>query len=43
MGENHGQWPCERRAGGREPGGTGMDHSSKRQDHTKERVLGGFI
>ena len=25
MEENHGQQPCERRAGGREPGGTGVD------------------
>lgn len=29
MEENHGQRPCEWRASGREPGGTGVDHSSK--------------
>ena len=40
MEENHGQQPCERRASRREPGGTGVGHSSKWRDHTRERGLG---
>ena len=43
MEENHGQQPCERRAGGREPGGTGVDHSSKWQGHNRPRGWGSFI